>query len=356
MTAARGGRRISAHEIAVLTGGRLVGPGEVFVAGIAPLDRAGPGDLAFLASGRYLPYFQHTRAGVVLVKPEYEQTPGPATRVVVPNPHGALQALIPLLYPQPVWEPGIHPTVVIGRGAVWEDPIRIGAHVVLGEGVRIGRNARIDAGCVIGDGVVIGDDAQLFPQVVCYPGTVIGHRVMLHAGVRLGSDGFGYITGTPGEMHRKIPHVGCCRIGDDVEIGANTTVDRGSVDDTVIGDGTKIDNLVQVGHNVRIGARCLIMAQVGIAGSTRIEDDCIIAGQVGLAGHFTVGRAARIAAQAGVWGEVPPGASISGYPARDHREQLRAAAAIKRLVRMVDDVEALVHRSLAREDTDEPAP
>ena len=133
-------------------------------------------------------------------------------------------------------------------------------------------------------------------------------------------------------------------IWDDVEIGANTTVDRGSVDDTVIGAGTKIDNLVQVGHNVRIGARCLIMAQTGIAGSTRIEDDCIISGQVGLAGHFTVGRAARIAAQAGVWGNVPPGASVSGYPARDRREQLRAAAALNRLVKMVDDLEALVRQ------------
>ena len=263
---------------------------------------------------------------------------------MVANPHGALLALIPLLYPQPVWSPGVHASAVIGRDARWEDPIRIGPNVVIGEGVRVGRNARLDAGCVIGDGVEIGDDAQLFPSVVCYPGTILGHRVMLHAGVRLGSDGFGYVTGQPGESHRKIPHVGRCVLGDDVEIGANSTVDRGSVDDTVIGDGTKIDNLVQVGHNVRIGARCLIMAQTGIAGSTRIEDDCIISGQVGLAGHFTVGKAARIAAQAGVWGDVKPGASVSGYPAREHREQLRAAAAINRLVKLVDELEDLVRR------------
>lgn len=335
-------RRIAADELANLTGGRLVGAPDVVVSGIAPLDRAESGDLAFLAARRYLPYFQHSRAAVVLVKAEFESAPGPATRIVVANPHAALQTVIPLLYPQPVWVPGVDPSVVIGRGAQWEDPIRLGPHVVLGAEVRIGRNARIDAGCVIGDGVRIGDEAQLFPNVVCYPGTTVGHRVMLHAGVRLGSDGFGYLTGRPGEMHRKIPHVGRCLIGDDVEIGANTTVDRGSVDDTVIGDGTKIDNLVQVGHNVRIGARCLIMAQVGIAGSTRIEDDCIISGQVGLAGHFTVGRAARIAAQAGVWGDVPPGTSVSGYPAREHRDQLRAAAALNRLVKMVDDLENLV--------------
>jgi UDP-3-O-[3-hydroxymyristoyl] glucosamine N-acyltransferase len=345
-------RRLSAQEIAALTGGRVIAPapdgegtgGDQTIAGIAALDRAAPGDLSFLASARYLQYYQRTRATIVLIKPEFERAPCAAIRVVVANPHGALQTLIPLLYPQPVWEPGVHATAVIGRGATWEDPIRIGPNVVIGEAVRIGRNARIDAGCVVGDGVVIGDDAQLFPNVVCYPGTVLGHRVMLHAGVRLGSDGFGYVTGKPGETHRKIPHVGRCLLGDDVEIGANSTVDRGSVDDTVIGDGTKIDNLVQVGHNVRIGARCLIMAQTGIAGSTRIEDDCIISGQVGLAGHFTVGRAARIAAQAGVWGDVKPGASVSGYPAREHRDQLRAAAALNRLVKMVDDLEDLVSR------------
>ena len=342
----QGARRVSARELAALTDGRLVGSGDVEVKGVAPLDRAEPGDLSFLAGARYLTYFQHTRASVVLVAPQFEATPGPAAaRIVVREPHAALVAVLPVLYPQPAWAPGIDATARVGRGTRWEEPIAIGAHVVIGERVRIGRNARIAAGCVIGDGVALGDDVQLFPRVVCYPGAIIGSRVMLHAGVVIGSDGFGYATPKGTRDHHKIPHVGQVVIGDDVEIGANTTVDRGSVDDTVVGAGTKIDNLVQVGHNVRIGARCLIMALTGIAGSTRIEDDVIIGGQVGLTGHSTVGQGARIGAQSGVWGDVAPGAAISGYPARDHREALRTQAALNRLARLADQIEALVRRS-----------
>lgn len=341
-----GGRRVSAREVAALTGGRLVGPGDVTVQAVAPLDRAGPDDLSFLAGSRYLQYFQQTRASVVLCREEHAREPGgPAARVVVERPHEALLAVLPVLYPQPVWEPGIHQTAVIGASARWEEPVAIGPHVVLGAGVRLGRNARLGASCVLGEGVVIGDDALLYPGVICYPGTVVGDRVILHAGVVLGSDGFGYVSSPEGGGHRKIPHVGGCVIGHDVEIGANTTVDRGSVDDTVIGDGTKIDNLVQVGHNVRIGQRVLIMAQVGVAGSTHIEDDVILAGQVGVIDHLTVGRGARIAAQTGVIKDVPAGASFSGFPAREHREFLRAQAALYRLAKIVDDLEAMVGRS-----------
>ena len=341
-----GARRVSARELAALTGGRLVGSGDVEVTSVAPLDRAEPGDLSFLAAARYLQYFQRTRASVVLVAPPFESTPGPPpARIVVREPHAALVAVLPVLFPQPEWTPGIDPTARFGRGTQWEEPIAVGPHVVVGERVRIGRNARIGAGCVIGDGVLLGDDVQLFPRVVCYPGAIIGNRVMLHAGVVIGSDGFGYVTAKGGRGHDKIPHVGRVVVGDDVEIGANTTVDRGSVDDTLIGPGTKIDNLVQVGHNVHIGARCLIMALTGIAGSARIEDDVVIAGQVGIAGHFTVGRGTRIGAQAGVWADVPPGANVSGYPARDHREALRTKSALNRLAKLAEQIEALVQRS-----------
>jgi len=206
----------------------------------------------------------------------------------------------------------------------------------------MGDRVTIDAGCVVGEGVHIGDDSQLFPSVSVYPRARIGRRVTIHAGARIGSDGFGYVF--QDGVHQKIPHVGRCVIGDDVEIGANTTIDRGSIDDTVIGPGTKIDNLVHVGHNVRIGALCLVMAQVGIAGSVYIEDGVILAGQVGLAGHLTVGKGARIGGQAGVFGDVPAGETWSGYPARPHKEALRAQGALFRLSRLMKTLERLIER------------
>ena len=333
----------TATEIAALTGGRLVGPGAVTVAGIAPLERAGPGDLSFLASSRYLPYFQRTSASVVLVKEAFATADGgPATRIVVPDPHVALLVVLPVLYPQAVWEPGVHPTAVVGRGAVWQDPVEIGPHAVLGAGVQLGKGVRIGAGCVLGDGVAIGDETWLYPGVTCYAGTALGKRVIVHAGAVLGSDGFGYVPGKSGEAHRKIPHVGRCLIGDDVEIGANTCIDRGSVDDTVVGAGTKIDNLVHIAHNVRIGARCLIMAEAGIAGSCQVEDEAIIAGQSGIGDHITIGRGARLLVQSGVIGDIEPGITVSGYPARSHREVLRAQAALYRLMGIVDELEDLV--------------
>ncbi|MGH7538677.1 MAG: UDP-3-O-(3-hydroxymyristoyl)glucosamine N-acyltransferase, partial [Gemmatimonadales bacterium] len=314
-------RALSATEVAALTRGRLVGRADVSVAAIAPLERAGPGDLSFLASARYLPYFVPSRASIVLCAEAFAETPGgPATRIIVPDPHVALLAVLAVLYPPPAWTPGIHPTAVIGPNATWTDPVAIGPHVVLGRDVRLGRSVRIGAHCVIGDGVTIGDESDLHPQVTCYAGTTVGRRVVLHSGVRLGSDGFGYVPGSDGTPHRKIPHVGRCVIGDDVEIGANCCVDRGSVDDTVIGDGTKIDNLVHIAHNVRVGQRCLILALAGIAGSSHVEDDVIIAGEVGVSDHCTIGRGARVLVQAGVIGDIAPGATVWGTPARPHRD------------------------------------
>ena len=337
--------RLSAAEIAALTQGQLVGATDVMVTGVAPIDRAGPEDLSFLASRRYLPYFQQSRAAVVLCKPDLAQeSGGPPCRVIVRDPHVALLSVIAVLYPEPTWSAGVHPTAVIGRGAMWDEPVAIGPYAVLGEGVRLGKNVRVGAACVLGPEVKVGDDVRIYPHVVCYSGTVIGNRVILHAGARLGADGFGYVPGRGGELPRKVPQIGRCIIGDDVEIGANTTIDRGSVDDTVIGAGTKIDNLVQIGHNCRIGARCLIAGQAGIAGSTHVEDDVFLAGQAGLADHVTIGRGARVTVQGGVIGDIPPGATVSGYPARSHREFLRAQGALYRLAQIVDDLEALVRR------------
>ena len=334
---------LTAAEAAALVGGELVGDGATPLAGVAPLDRAGPEDLSFFASGKYLTQFQASQAGAVLCRAEHrEARPGPVTRIVVPNPHLALLQLVGRLYPPPPRATGIHPTAVVERGAVLGADVALGPHVVVGAGARLGDRVTVMAGSFVGAGVEVGDDTTLYPSVVLYPGARIGARVILHAGVRIAVDGFGYVPGPDG--HVKIPHIGRCVIGDDVEIGANSTIDRGSVDDTVIGPGTKIDNLVQVGHNCRIGARCLLMAQVGMAGSMRVGDDVILAGQVGLGGHATIGKGARIGAQSGVMADVPAGASYFGYPARPVREAMRGVAALARLAKIVDQLEELVER------------
>ena len=205
----------------------------------------------------------------------------------------------------------------------------------------------VGAHCVIGTGVEIGADGHLYSNVTIYPGARIGQRVTIHAGARIASDGFGYVQS--GGAHLKIPHVGRCLIEDDVEIGANTTIDRGSIDDTVVGAGTKIDNLVQIAHNVRIGRACLIMAQVGIAGSVRVEDGAMLLGQVGVSGHHTVGKGARLAAQAGVFGDIPAGETWSGYPARPHKEALRAQAALFKLPSLLRRIERLLDSQPASE-------
>ena len=234
----------------------------------------------------------------------------------------------------------MHPTAVLGRGAAVGEGATVGPFAVIGAGATIGARAWVGAHCAVGAGVAVGDDARLHDGVTLYPGAVVGRRAILHSGVRVGSDGFGYVFRDG--AHEKVPHVGRAVIEDDVEIGANSTVDRGSIDDTVVGAGTKIDNLVHVGHNVRIGRLCLVMAQVGIAGSAHIGDGCIIAGQAGLGGHIVVGDRARIGGQAGVFGDVPAGETWSGYPARPHREALRAQGALFKLAGLVRPLERLL--------------
>jgi UDP-3-O-[3-hydroxymyristoyl] glucosamine N-acyltransferase len=338
-----GPRLLTAEAIARLVGGELRGDGGVRVSSVAPLDRAGASDLTFLAAARYAPLFSSTQAGAALVSPELADERGDVrARIVVARPHEAMLRVLPELYVSPPRVPGVHASAVIGRGAVLGREVSIGAYVVIAPDVHIGDRVSIDAGCVIGEGVHIGDDSQLLSSVTVYPRARLGHRVIIHAGARIGSDGFGYVFHEG--AHQKIPHIGRCLIGDDVEIGANTTIDRGSIDDTVIGPGTKIDNLVHIGHNVRIGALCLIMAQVGIAGSTYVEDGVILAGQVGLSGHLTVGKGARLGAQAGVFGDVPAGQTWSGYPARPHKEALRAYAALFRLSGLMKTLERLIER------------
>jgi UDP-3-O-[3-hydroxymyristoyl] glucosamine N-acyltransferase len=334
---------LTADAIAHAVGGELSGDGGATVRAIAALDRAQPEHLSFCAAARYAPLMAASQAGVVLVSRELAAQPSPArARVVVANPHEALLSLIPRFYRMPPRVPGIHPTAVIGRGVTLGEEPSIGPHVVIESGAHIGNRVTLDAQVVLGADVRLGDDVHLYPGVCVYRGAELGHRVVAHAGVRIGSDGFGYVF--RGGQHEKIPHVGGCIIESDVEIGANSTIDRGSIDDTIIGAGTKIDNLVQVGHNVRIGRLCLLMAQVGVSGSVRIEDGCILAGQAGIGGHHTIGKGATVAGQAGVFGDIPAGETWSGYPARPHKEALRAQAALFKLPRLLRQMERLLER------------
>jgi UDP-3-O-[3-hydroxymyristoyl] glucosamine N-acyltransferase len=212
--------------------------------------------------------------------------------------------------------------------------------VVLGQNVRVGARSRLAQHVTLDDGVIVGDDTIIGPGAVCYRGSRIGSKVVLKAGAVIGGEGFGYLSDRTG--HHRIPHVGACILADEVEVGSHTCIDRGSIDDTVVGRGTKLDNLVQVGHNVHIGERCLIMAGVGIAGSTRIGNDVILAGHVGVTDHLVIGDRARIGAKSAIFGDVPPGAVFSGHPARPHRQFLRAQAAMYRLTPIVDELERLV--------------
>jgi UDP-3-O-[3-hydroxymyristoyl] glucosamine N-acyltransferase len=311
------------------------------------LDRADASHLSILSSAKYTSMLASTKAGVVLVDPEFRDVPGGrSTRIIVKQPQEKLLTLLPRLYPQAPPSAGIASTARIGKGATLGERVSIGEYVVIGAGAKIGVGVVIGAQSVVGEKATVGDGSRLWPGVTIYPGASLGRRVAIHSGARIGCDGFGYVFRDG--AHTKIPHVGRCIIGDDVEIGANTTIDRGSIDDTVVGNGTKIDNLVHIAHNVRVGEKCLIMAQVGVAGSVTIGDGAILAGQAGISGHLSIGAGARLAAQAGVFGDIPAGETWSGYPARPHRESLRASAALLKLAGMIRQLEKLLEDSVAK--------
>jgi UDP-3-O-[3-hydroxymyristoyl] glucosamine N-acyltransferase len=308
---------------------------------VAPLEGATERDLTFLAAARHVPALAASRAAVLLVSPELAESPGAVrARVVVADPQAALVSLLPRFAHPTVERAGVHESAVIGRGARLGRGVSVGPYAVIGEGALLADAVVVDAHCVLGPGVQVGEGSRLFPHVTLYAGTELGRRVTVHAGARVGSDGFGYFLRNG--RHEKIPHVGRCVIGDDVEIGANTTIDRGSFGDTVVGSGTKIDNLVHIAHNCRVGKNCLFAAQVGLAGSVVVEDGSALGGQVGVADHRTIGAGARLGAQAGVFGDIPAGQTWSGYPARPHRQALRAQAALFRLPSLLKRIERLL--------------
>ncbi|MEQ9568691.1 MAG: UDP-3-O-(3-hydroxymyristoyl)glucosamine N-acyltransferase, partial [Longimicrobiales bacterium] len=275
-------------------------------------------------------------------------------RVVVDDGHRALQALLAAWHPPRPLRPGVHPTAVLGRGVVLGDEVEVGPYAVLEAGAVVGDRVRIGAHAVVGEGASVGDDSVLHPHVVLYPGSVVGARVILHAGVRLGVDGFGYAWVDGG--HRKVPQVGRCVVDDDVEIGANSTVDRGSIGDTRVGSGTKLDNLVHLAHNVRTGPHCAAAALVGVAGSTRLGAGVFLGGQAGVIGHLELGEGVKVAAAAAVYRDVPPGTTVSGHPARPNREFLRSRAHLERLPKLVERVKELEARLEELERGPDPGP
>ncbi len=302
---------------------------ELMLAGLGPLQAAGPDELSFLDNRRYLPALKATRAGAVIVHPDMAaHVPAGTAAILTPEPYMAWAKAAALFFPVPPAEPGIHPSAAVDPGAALGEGCEIGPFASVAAGAEIGPRCRLGAGVAIGPGVVLGADCRIGAHVAISH-ALVGARVGILPGARIGQDGFGFASGPRG--HVSVPQLGRVIIGDDVEIGANTCIDRGSAQDTTIGAGCRLDNLVQIGHNVRIGRACVIVAQVGIAGSAEIEDFVVIGGQAGVAGHLRIGKGARVGAQAGVMGDIPAGQDWVGSPAMPARETFRQIAALRRL-------------------------
>lgn len=314
-------------EIAAHVGGTVEGDPQRVVKAVAPLATAESSDLSFLAHPRYAGAARTSRAGALLIAPG-EDLPGRDV-IRVDDPYLALALTLTLFAPPPPPPAGIHAAAERGRDVLIGDDPDIGPGVILGDGVHLGHRVQLHAHVVLGAGVVLGDDVTLHPHVTVYAGVRLGNRVLVHAGTILGADGFGFATGPEGLV--KVPQIGGVLIEDDVEIGANVTVDRGTLGDTVIGAGAKIDNLVMVGHNVHVGAGSMLVSQVGISGSTRLGRGVIMGGQSGAVGHVTIGDGARVAAKTAVTKDVPPGMTVAGVPAVDIRRWRRGVAALNRL-------------------------
>jgi len=339
--------QMTIDEVARLAEGEVQGDGSLMVRGVAPLEEAAGDEISFVAEARYFPYIQASQAAAVFVARDADvPLPPHMAAVRVDDPRRALARVLPALYPERVPAPGVHPTAVLGRGAEVAPSATVGPYAVIGDGSRVGERARVGAHTVIGRECTIGDDAVLHAQVTLYDGARVGDRSVIHSGARIGADGFGYVW--DGSGHRKVPQVGGCRIEADVEVGCNTTIDRGSIGDTVVGQGTKIDNLVMIGHNCRIGRHVILISQVGISGSTRVGDGAVLAGQAGVGGHLEIGAGARVAGQAGVTGNVAAGEIVSGYPARPHREAMRAQAALFKLPELLKRLRAIERAVLGK--------
>ena len=319
------GERWRLEEVARWVGGRVRGRPDRLVTAVASLEEAGPDHLSFLTNAKYRSAAARSRAGALLVAPGVEVEGHDL--VEVPEPYLALARILDRMHPASPPAPGVSPDARVAASSRVAGDASIGPFVVVGEGATVGARAVLGAGVVVGDGCTIGEDTVLKPRVVLYPATIVGARCLIHAGVVLGGDGFGFAT-SKGE-HHKVPQLGRVVIEDDVEIGANSTVDRGTLGETRIGKGTKIDNLVMIAHGVVVGPAGLFAAQSGIAGSTRIGSRATFAGQAGAAGHLHLGEGVVVAAKSAVLGDLDDGAFVAGIPAMDHRAWKRSQAVWK---------------------------
>ncbi len=328
------GRPLSA--LAEQVGGTVVGDGSVRIRGVAPIADAEPDQITFLANSRYREALTRSSAGAVIIARADASLP--MAQLVVDDPYYAYATLLAFLCDRPRLARGISDDARVRAERVGTEP-DIAAFVTVGEGTVLGDRVTLHPGVQIGEGCEIGDDVELFPNVVVRDHCRLGNRVRVHSGTVIGSDGFGYATHKG--VHHKIPHVGRVIIEDDVELGANVTVDRGVMGDTRIGAGTKIDNLVQLAHNVQLGKGCLMASQSGVSGSSRLGDYVVLGGQVGVAGHLTVGDQVMVGGKGGVTKSLPGGQMYSGFPAAPHREYLKGQAAAARVPRMKEQIRQL---------------
>jgi UDP-3-O-[3-hydroxymyristoyl] glucosamine N-acyltransferase len=337
----------TAAQIAEKLNGEIVGDGSVQLTGLAPAERARAGELTFAENASYFAAAEQSQAAAILVAGSFVSSSKVLIRV--PNARIALARVLPIFFPPEEHPHGIHPSSVISDSARIDSTAHIGPNCVLGSRVRLGERSVLMGGNDLRSDCQLGDDVCLFPNVVLYRQTQLGHRVVIHAGTVIGSDGFGYVLDEG--RHRKVLQLGNVVIHDDVEIGANTAIDRGTLGPTVIGEGTKIDNLVHVAHNVVIGRHCLIMGQVGFAGSTRLGDYVVVASQSGIADHLKLGNQVVIGAKSGVMRDVEDGGRMLGIPAapdRQAKRQMIAMQHLPELIRRMRDLEKQVEQLRAK--------
>jgi UDP-3-O-[3-hydroxymyristoyl] glucosamine N-acyltransferase len=333
----------TAVQIAKELNGQVEGDGSIQLTGFAPANAARAGDLTFAENEAFFSKAEQSAASAILIDGPFKS--GQKAVIRVANARVAFARVLPMFFPEQTFSPGFHPSAIVAPSAQIDPSAHIGPYCVIGGNVKIGPRVVLRGGNHVGDASSIAADSHLFPNVILYSQTQIGLRVRIHAGAVIGADGFGYVFDAG--IHRKVPQVGQVIIHDDVEIGANVTIDRGALGPTVIGKGTKIDNLVQIAHNVTIGENCLIIAQVGIAGSTKLGNYVTLAGQVGIAGHLKIGDQAIVAAQSGVMNDVPDKGKWLGAPAQPDRQakrQLIALQQLPELIRRIKDLEELVKR------------